>query len=163
MSEPIDYELVGLNDILRAIWAQDPWLNAQIPATDDKTNLFFEDGLGYVDKPDDLPQIFASLNDDGVVTRTKAHGRVVEYKSSYTILIGSPSKALTRKLAVVFHGHIERILRGQVCNLGTVGAYSIAPIKETKAGSGLRLWSGQLTATIHGRLPWQLPLAARAS
>lgn len=162
MSDPIDYELVGLNDVLKAIWAQDPWLNAQIPATDDKTNLFFEDGLGYVDKPDDLPQIFASVVDDGTVESGRADNRNVVYKSSYTINIGTPSKALTRKLTSVFTGHIERLLRGQFCNLGSVNDYVFETQRTTKAESGLRLWSGQLTATIQGRLPWQLPLAARA-
>lgn len=160
-SAETDCDLVGLNDILKAIWSLDPWLNSQIPATsEDKTNRFYEDGLGYITSPEDLPPQFATLNDDGTVVRTKASGRAIEYKSSYNMLIGTPSKALTRQLSVVFTGHIERVLRGQVCNLGTVGAYVIDPQRTTKAESGLRLWSGQLTATIQGRIPWQLPLAA---
>lgn len=163
MSDFIDEELVGLNDVLKEIWRLDPWLNAQVPATDsDRDNLFFEDGLGRVDRPDDLPRTFASLNDEGVTVVTKASGRVIEYRAAYTIRIGSPSKALTRQLASVFTGHIERVLRGQRCNLGEVGAYRIENIRELRAESGLRLWIGQLTATIHGRLPWQMPLAVPA-
>lgn len=163
MSDFIDEELVGLNDVLKEIWRLDPWLNAQVPATDsDRDNLFFEDGLGRVDRPDDLPRTFVSLSDDGAVPRGRADDRTVEYAASYTIRIGSPSKALTRQLASVFHGHIERVLRGQRCNLGWIGDYTIENIKLVKAESGLRLWSAQLTATIQGRLPWQQPLPAPA-
>ncbi len=159
----VDLEIVGLNDILKAIWQQDPWLNAQIPATDDyATNRFYEDGLGYVERPEDLPPTFASVNDEGAVKSTKASGRIIVYAASYTLRIGTPSKALTRKLASVFNGHIERMLRGQICNLGSVNAHLLDSIKLVTAESGLRLWSGQLTATIQGRLPWQQPLPARA-
>lgn len=159
----VDLDLVGLNDILKAIWRQDPWLNEQIPATDDvATNRFYEDGLGYVDRPNDLPPTFASVNDEGAVKSTKASGRIIVWAASYTLRIGTPSKALTRQLSVVFNGHIERMLRGQLCNLGSVNAYLLDNTKLVTAESGLRLWSGQLTATIQGRLPWQQPLAARA-
>lgn len=158
----IDEELVTLTEILKAIWCNDPWLSAQIPATDDDANLFFEDGLGYITRPEDIPPTFASLTDEGTVLKTKASERIELVASSVTIRIGTPSKPLTRQLSSVYSGHIERLLRGQTCNLGRIIAYTFDRRIEQKTASGFRLWTGQLTATISGRKPWQLPLPAPA-
>jgi hypothetical protein len=138
---------------------------SHIPAVDDEeTNRFYEDGEGLMRFPGDLPEKFATIEDFGTTVRTRASGKneqgepmeggVQELKASYVLRIGTHSKVLTRKLARSYLADIERDF-SRSCGLGWIGDWELESQSFASADGGLRLWTGQLTLTIHGRRPWQ--------
>jgi hypothetical protein len=153
-----------LTDVLRWIWQQDQFLMAEMPATEDPhTNRFFEDGIAHITSSSDMPEHFVTLEDFGDELRTRANGRLEERKHGVVIRICTGRKALTRNLADIYKGHIERLLRSIDCNEGSIGDYVLEAQRFEEIAGGLRLWRAQLTATVRTRRKWQMQAANHVS
>lgn len=151
-------------DVLRWIWQQDQYLMQQIPATEDPTtNAFFEDGLAHLKNTGDLPPSFVTCETFGDSLSQRANGRREMRKPSVLVRIATRRKALTRNLAEVYLGQIERLLRSIDCDAGSIGDYVLETQRFDEIAGGLRLWRGQLTATVGTSRKWLTQAVNHAS
>jgi len=153
---------MGINDLFRDIWKDDPDLQRYIPATDSpETNRFFEDGIAELSSPADIPPSFVTVEDEGDLLRTRASRRIEERRHSYTIRVATNSKALTRQLVEQYLGHIERRLPRAETDDGFVACWVLESQRYQLLGA-IRLWRGQFSVTVRIRRPWLTPVAKPA-